>query len=111
MGNERIMSIPEIIGVMPAGAVPAGQKRAVSVLGMSLLVCNVDGEMFVLENRCSHAGATLDGGRLRGHELTCPMHGGRFDVRTGRCVKGPGTEPIRTFEVIADEERISILTG
>jgi nitrite reductase/ring-hydroxylating ferredoxin subunit len=105
------MSIPELIGIMPAGVVPAGEKRAVSVLGMSLLVCNVDGEIFVVENRCTHAGSSLDAGRLNGHEISCPMHGGKFDVRTGRCVKGLGTEPIRTFEVFVDDDRISILTG
>jgi 3-phenylpropionate/trans-cinnamate dioxygenase ferredoxin component len=105
------MSIPELISIMPAGVVPEGEKRAVAVLGMSLLVCNVNGEIFVLENRCSHAGASLDAGRLRGYEISCPMHGGRFDVRTGRCVKGPTNQPIRTFDVLLDEDRISIITG
>jgi 3-phenylpropionate/trans-cinnamate dioxygenase ferredoxin component len=104
------MSIPELISIMPAGVVPCGEKRAVSVLGMSLLVCNVDGEIFVIENRCSHAGASLHAGRLTGHQISCPMHGGRFDLRTGGCVKGPATEPIRPFEVFVDDEHIRILT-
>jgi nitrite reductase/ring-hydroxylating ferredoxin subunit len=108
---DSAMSIPELVSIMPAGVVPAGEKRAVSVLGMSLLVCNVGGDIFVIENRCSHAGASLDAGRMRGHEISCPMHGGRFDVRTGHCTRGPGTEAIRTYQVVVDADRLCIVTG
>lgn len=105
-----IMSIPEIISVMPLAGLPDGEMRAVSLLGMSLLICNADGQVYAIENRCSHSGARLDAGRLKGHEITCPLHGGRFDVRTGACLKAPAEEPIRAFEVLIDAGKIHIIT-
>ncbi|MED5264686.1 MAG: Rieske 2Fe-2S domain-containing protein, partial [Actinomycetota bacterium] len=48
-----------------------------------IVVCRVNGELFGLEDNCSHADTPLSEGRLRGHQLTCPLHGTSFDVRTG----------------------------
>jgi nitrite reductase/ring-hydroxylating ferredoxin subunit len=66
----------------------------VRVLGRSLLLAGVDGHVHVLHNLCSHAHGSFERGRLRGHVITCPHHGARFDVRDGRCLGGPADQPI-----------------
>jgi len=78
---------------------PAAGLRAVEASGRRLLLCFAGGECFALENRCPHAGVALDGGRLRGHELECPLHGGRLDVRDGRPLAFPIRRPARHFAV------------
>lgn len=70
---------------------PPGGLRAVDAGGRRLLVCNANGSYYALENRCPHAAIPLDGGRLAGFALECPLHGGKLDVRDG----SPRAHPIR----------------
>ena len=78
-----------------------GTSRAFCVNGISILICNVDGEFFALENRCSHAKAPLADGRLQGHRLECPLHGAVFDVRTGKPERPPARRAVPIFPVEA----------
>lgn len=49
------------------------------------------GEVFALHDRCSHRGCPLSDGELEDHEVVCPCHGSRFDVRDGSVRRGPAT--------------------
>jgi 3-phenylpropionate/trans-cinnamate dioxygenase ferredoxin subunit len=84
-----------------SGARPPGEGATlcVEVRGRSVLVCCVEGRLHAVENRCPHAGAGLDGGRLDGHVLECPLHGGRLDVRDGSPVEVPIRKPTERFAV------------
>jgi nitrite reductase/ring-hydroxylating ferredoxin subunit len=84
------MSEPRVIRVDVSGLGP-GSLRAIEVGGRRILVCNAAGRFYALENRCPHIGVPLDGGRLEGTTLECPLHGGRLDVRDG----SPQALPIR----------------
>ena len=53
------------------------------VAGRSLLVCRSGTATFVIENRCSHQLAKLEGGKVKGPYIFCPLHGVRFDLRDG----------------------------
>ena len=55
-----------------------------------IAVFNVDGELYALEDICTHDGAELTGGPIHGYEVECPRHGSRFDVRTDRKISGQG---------------------
>jgi 3-phenylpropionate/trans-cinnamate dioxygenase ferredoxin subunit len=79
--------------------VPPGRTKAVELGGRSILLCNSDGRVFAIENRCSHAEQPLDCGRMRLGWISCPMHGARFDLESGEALKGPAVEPIDTFAV------------
>jgi nitrite reductase/ring-hydroxylating ferredoxin subunit len=61
----------------------------VKVGARDFALCLVEGEVFALNNMCSHAFALLSDGYLEGHHLFCPLHGGSFDVRTGEAVDPP----------------------
>ena len=82
-----------------SGTRPPGEGGTVCALlrGRSVLVCCVEGRLHAVENRCPHAGAPLDGGRLDGHVLECPLHGGRLDVRDGSPVEVPIRKPVERF--------------
>jgi nitrite reductase/ring-hydroxylating ferredoxin subunit len=68
-----------------------GGLRAVRLGALDVVVCHAEGAYYALENRCPHAFAPLDAGRLVGCLLECPLHGGRIDVRDG----SPHAPPIR----------------
>ena len=82
------------------------------VNGEDIAICRLGGEYFAFENRCSHALANFDNGRLRGFRIMCPLHGATFDVRNGSCTGAPATRPIRTFPLRIVDGMIEVdLTG
>jgi len=64
-----------------------------------IAVYNIDGELYAIEDVCTHDGGELAGGALHGFELECPRHGARFDVRTGAVLSPPAYEPAAKFPV------------
>jgi 3-phenylpropionate/trans-cinnamate dioxygenase ferredoxin subunit len=85
-----------------------GRTLSVEVDGVSILLCNVDGELHAVENQCSHARVPLDEAPLEGCELECPFHGARYDVRDGAAVALPAKKGLRTFAVRRGEGAIEI---
>jgi 3-phenylpropionate/trans-cinnamate dioxygenase ferredoxin subunit len=65
------------------GEVPEGGNRAFDVEGRSILLCRSSAGVFAADNICSHAFSYLEGGRVKGVYLFCPLHGVRFDLRSG----------------------------
>lgn len=101
--------MPEVMATAPllsAGAaadLPAGGRKLVfTPSGETILVLNVDGVYYALENSCPHAGASMASGSCAGHVLSCPAHGLRFDVRNGQCTASE-TMKIPLFEVICTD--------
>ena len=76
-----------------------GQMVAGHVDGIDVVVCNVDGDFYALEDLCSHQDLPLSDGELDGSELICIHHGARFDVCTGRALCLPAIRPVKTFQV------------
>lgn len=62
-------------------------------------IFKVEGEYFVMDDRCSHGPGSLSEGHVDGGEVECPFHQGRFDIRTGCAVGTPCTEPVRVWPV------------
>ena len=79
--------------------VPPGTAQVYEVQGRPIAVCNVDGELYAIDDVCTHDGGSLDQGNLEGYEIECPRHGARFDVRSGEVTEEPAVIPIDTFPV------------
>jgi 3-phenylpropionate/trans-cinnamate dioxygenase ferredoxin subunit len=75
------------------------KSRAVTINGQSILICRAAGDLYALENRCSHQEAELEGGRIRGCFISCPLHGVRFDLRDGSPMGQLTRVAVPTFEV------------
>ena len=86
--------------------VPTDEVIGVAVAGRDVALYRVDGEVFATDNLCTHGLARLCDGFLLGHEIECPMHQGRFDVRTGRPTCAPVTEPVRSYPVKIENGRV-----
>lgn len=86
--------------LIAADEVREGDVRKVRLAGVEpIAICRIDGGYFATQDGCSHAKASLSEGWIEGHDLCCPVHDGRFDVRNGRPMCFPATDPIRTFPV------------
>lgn len=96
---------PRYVKVAALAELPPGASLAVRVGDLSIALFNVAGSIYAIDNICPHAGAPLARGPLGGSGgaiVTCPLHGWRFDVRTGRSPHLRG-ERLNTFAVrIAD---------
>ena len=91
--------------------VPPGSLRAVETGGERIVVANVDGDLYALEDQCSHQDFPLSAGELEGTQLECIFHGAKFDVCTGRATQLPAVRPVRTFEVRVEGENIYLRLG
>ncbi len=82
-----------------ASALADGQIAMVRVDGENVAVYHVGDRFFATQEACTHQGGPLSEGTLQGDCITCPIHGSRFDVATGAVVRGPATQPLKTYLV------------
>ncbi|MGH7724419.1 MAG: Rieske (2Fe-2S) protein [Candidatus Eiseniibacteriota bacterium] len=68
----------------------------------NVAVFNVDGKLCATQNECTHRQGPLSEGELEGSTVTCPWHGSQFDVSTGAVLRGPATEPLKTYTVVVE---------
>lgn len=85
----------ESVRVARVADIPEGGMRRVDLRGEPVLLANVGGAFYAIANTCSHRGGNLSGGSIEDGIVTCPRHGSRFDVRTGKNVRGPKVLGIR----------------
>ena len=87
------------IDAAAADAVPEEDVIAVAIAGKEVALYGVDGEVYATDNLCTHGNARLCDGFLTGHEIECPLHQGRFDVRDGRALCSPLRDNLATHPV------------
>lgn len=94
--------------VGPADIEP-GKVKVVEADGKRLAICNDDGALYAIDDVCTHDRGPLGQGELVGnHEIECPRHGARFDVRTGRPTCLPAVRPVTTYPVRVENGRIFV---
>ena len=78
--------------------------------GVQVVVANVKGELFCLENMCTHEDASLNFGWVLPDicELECPLHEGRYDLRTGKATQAPAEYPLKTYQVRVEGDDIFV---
>lgn len=86
--------------------VPPGSSHLVYVEGTQVALFNVDGMIYALANRCSHANGSLSDGIVAEGAVACPMHESRFDLRSGLPLCGPASRPVRAYDVRIEDGAI-----
>ncbi len=89
-------------------AIVPGAMLRVVVDGVPVLLCNVAGELYAVEDICTHDGGELDGGELDGCRIMCPRHGAFFDVTTGQALTLPAVSPLPTYPVTVDGDDVTV---
>jgi 3-phenylpropionate/trans-cinnamate dioxygenase ferredoxin subunit len=102
--------MPKFVKVARADEIQPGEKKIVEVDGLLVVLVNLDGEFYAIEDVCTHDGGPLGEGELEGSELICPRHGARFDVRTGDALTLPAFEPAPTYEVRLEDGDVLVET-
>jgi nitrite reductase/ring-hydroxylating ferredoxin subunit len=85
-----------------------GDLQAFDVKGIRIAVASVNGTLYAFDNMCTHLHCALAEGELDGKVVTCPCHGSQFDVTTGAVLRGPAREPVRSYPVGHEDERLQI---
>ena len=99
---------PDFSAVMPASGLPEGRSTRATVDGVDLLLVRRGGQIWAVEQTCSHEGGPLAEGELRDETITCPWHGSQFRITDGAVVHGPATAPLPRFEVRVREGMIEV---
>ena len=89
----------------------ASDAIAVVVAGKEIAIYLVDGAVFATANRCTHGDARLCDGWLEGHEIECPLHQGRFDVRSGLATGAPAEVALAIYPARLAGDRIELQLG
>jgi len=89
----------EFVKAAETSEVTPGTARLVNIKGKQVALFNIEGTFFALENACTHEEGPLAEGEIEGHEVTCPWHGAKFDVRTGEVLCPPAYEDARSYNV------------
>jgi 3-phenylpropionate/trans-cinnamate dioxygenase ferredoxin subunit len=87
---------------------PEGGVKIVQSGSLFVGVYRVEGELYALEDRCSHDDGPLCEGEREGFEVICPRHGARFDIRTGSVLALPATEDVEAFPVVVRDGEVFV---
>jgi 3-phenylpropionate/trans-cinnamate dioxygenase ferredoxin component len=80
----------------------------VEIDGLPVAVVRSDGELYAIEDTCSHEEVSLSEGEVEDGEIECWLHGSRFDLATGRPTSLPATRPIEVYPVKIDGDDVLV---
>ena len=100
--STEFVRLAETVEVAP------GQVKVYELHGRRIALCNVDGSFYAIDDVCTHDGGSLDQGELDGHQIECPRHGARFDVRSGRALTLPAVMPVRSYPVRVEDGVVEV---
>lgn len=89
----------DFVKVAKTSEIESGQARLNNVRGKHIALFNVEGEFFALDNACTHDEGPLAEGEISGHDVICPLHGAKFDIRTGEVLGPPAYESVARYVV------------
>jgi 3-phenylpropionate/trans-cinnamate dioxygenase ferredoxin subunit len=101
----------DFLAAFPVDELADNSSKAIELAGKKILVCKAAGELYAVENRCSHQEAELEGGRIRGCFISCPLHGVRFNLKDGEPMGQLTRVAIPTYEVRVTGDMIEVAVG
>lgn len=96
------------IDVADAGGVADGEVKTFQVEAYRVAVARANGQLYAVQDLCSHDDGPLGDGDLEEYAIVCPRHGAKFDIRTGAVLAMPAAAPIETFPVMEKDGRIHV---
>ncbi|MBI4055283.1 MAG: non-heme iron oxygenase ferredoxin subunit [Elusimicrobia bacterium] len=94
--------------VAKASELSPGEARIYRAGETRILLCNVGGSFYAVEDICTHDEGPLGEGTLLGEAIECPRHGARFNVKTGAVLRMPAAAPIKTFATKLENGMVSV---
>jgi 3-phenylpropionate/trans-cinnamate dioxygenase ferredoxin component len=98
-----------MISACPLSELPPGEAIRVDTDPPIAVFHTEEGELFALDDTCSHQQASLSDGWTEDCHVECPLHASRFDLRSGIPDVAPARKPVRTHEVRVQDGMIYVL--
>ena len=96
------------VAVTRTSELAPGAMKWVAVDRERVLVANVGGTFYAIQDVCGHRHETLSKGTLWGYVIECPLHFACFDVRTGKLISGPASADVPTYEVRVEGDTVYV---
>lgn len=100
------MTEPHWVDALSVDDLPADDVIGVRVDGRDVAIYTVGDAVYATDNICTHGQARLCDGFLDGHEIECPLHQGKFDVRDGKPLCEPVTDALRSYPAKIEGRRV-----
>ena len=98
----------EFLPVATVDELGNGERIILDVGGETIAIFNIAGEYFAIADVCSHDDGPVAEGELSDHEIACPRHGAKFDLRTGKALSLPAVIDIPAYPVRIEDNDILI---
>jgi 3-phenylpropionate/trans-cinnamate dioxygenase ferredoxin component len=103
--------VTDFVKVAKTDELGPGQSKLVDVKGKRIALFNIDGEFFAIDDMCTHEEASLAEGEISGYEVTCPLHGAKFDIRSGEVLGPPAYDDVASYPVRISGSDIEVEVG
>lgn len=98
-----------MLHICPLAAIPRGEGLRIDTIEPPIAVFHTDtGDVFAIDDTCTHQDASLADGWLEGCEVECPLHASKFDLRTGKVDAPPAKRPVRVHRVTVTDNEIYV---
>jgi naphthalene 1,2-dioxygenase system ferredoxin subunit len=87
---------------------PTDDVVGIKIDGREIAIYTVGEAVYATDSLCTHGNGRLCDGFLEGHQIECPLHQGRFDVRDGKPLCEPVTDPLRSYPVKIEGRRVYV---
>ena len=94
-----MIDLNDFAAVARTSDIERGEMLRVNAHGTWIVIANIDNEYFAIADTCSHEDASLYKGVMKDGYIRCPLHGSRFDLKTGQPLEEPAEEPVDVFPV------------
>lgn len=96
----------EFIEIAEEDELPVNERLFLEISGQPIVIFNLAGNLYAIGDVCTHDNGPLGEGEVVGFDISCPRHGGRFDIRTGKATRSPAFRDIPAYPVKIENGKI-----
>ena len=89
----------QFIKVASTADLAPGEAKCVEVGGKKIALFNLEGSFYAIDDTCTHRGGSLSEGEVSGEEVTCPLHGAVYNIKTGVVLGAPAPRGVASYPV------------
>ena len=88
--------------------IPPGERIFVEIGDLPVVILNVAGDFYAIADVCTHDDGPLGDGEVEDHQIVCPRHGARFDIRSGEVLSLPAVKGVNSYPIRVEDHMIFI---
>ena len=89
----------------------SGQMKKISCDENEIVIINIYGDYFAIDDTCTHAGGSISEGKLDDSTIICDWHGAQFDCKNGKLLKFPAKiNDLKSYKIIIELDKIFVET-